>query len=50
MLNFTENSLNLIIKKIGTNDVQKTENETERRNVAVQYFPTKTKQVPILAR
>jgi DNA-binding PadR family transcriptional regulator len=49
MLNFTENSLNLIIKKIGTKDPCEAENETEKRTVAVQYFPNETKQVPILA-
>jgi DNA-binding PadR family transcriptional regulator len=48
MLNFTENSLNLIIKKIGTNEASKIENETEKRTVSVQYFPNKTKRVSIL--
>jgi len=47
MLNFTENSLNLIIKKIGTNDITKTENEAERRTFEVQCLPNK-KQAPFI--
>jgi len=46
VLDFTENSLSLIIKKIGTEHAE----EVEQRNVSVQYFPNKAKQIPALAR
>ena len=50
VLNFTENSLNLIIKKIGTEHVARLENEVELRKVSVHCFPNKPKQIPTLVR
>ncbi|HII85779.1 TPA: PadR family transcriptional regulator [Candidatus Bathyarchaeota archaeon] len=47
ILNFTENSLSLIVKKIGTNDLPKIESEAEQRTVSVQYFPGKAKKVSL---
>jgi DNA-binding PadR family transcriptional regulator len=44
VLDFTENSLSLIIKKIGTEHAE----EVEQRNVSVQYFPNQAKQIPAL--
>ena len=46
VLDFTENSLSLIIKKIGTEHAE----EAEQRNVSVQYSPNRAKQIPALAR
>lgn len=48
LLNFTENSLNLIVKTIGTNSTSKFEKETEQTSVAASHFLKKTKLFPAL--
>ena len=50
VLSFTENSLSLIIKKIGAEHTTKLENEVEQRNISVHYFPSKPKQISALTR
>ena len=50
VLDFTENSLSLIIKKIGTEHVARLENGVETRNVSIHCLPNKSKVVPTLAR
>jgi DNA-binding PadR family transcriptional regulator len=49
LLNFTENSLNLIVKTIGTNNASKFEKETEKTSVTASHFLKKTKIYPALA-
>jgi DNA-binding PadR family transcriptional regulator len=48
LLNFTENSLNLIVKTIGTNSTSKFEKETEQTSVTASHFLKKTKLFPAL--
>jgi PadR family transcriptional regulator PadR len=48
LLNFTENSLNLIVKTIGTNNTSKFEKETEQTSVTASHFLKKTKLFPTL--
>jgi len=48
LLNFTENSLNLIVKTIGTNSTSKFEKETEQTSVAASHFLKKAKLFPAL--
>ncbi len=48
VLDFTENSLNLMVKKINT-DNARPENEVDKRSVSIHYFPNKTKHVPAMA-
>lgn len=48
LLNFTENSLNLIVKTIGTNNTSKFEKETEQTSVTASHFLKKTKLFPAL--
>jgi PadR family transcriptional regulator PadR len=48
LLNFTENSLNLIVKTIGTNSTSKFEKETEQTSVTASHFLKKTKLFPTL--
>lgn len=48
LLNFTENSLNLIVKTIGTNSTSKFEKETEQPSVAASHFLKKAKLFPAL--
>lgn len=48
LLNFTENSLNLIVKTIGTNGTSKFEKETEQTSVTASHFLKKTKLFPAL--
>ncbi len=50
VLNFTENSLNFLIKKIGTNEPTRIENEAPQREMTVRYFSGKTKPVPAFTR
>jgi DNA-binding PadR family transcriptional regulator len=49
LLNFTENSLHLIFKTIGTNGMSKPANETDLAKVAVPHF-AKTKLYQTLTR
>jgi DNA-binding PadR family transcriptional regulator len=48
LLNFTENSLNLIVKTIGTNSTSKLEIEMERPSVTATHFQKNTKFMPTL--
>jgi len=48
LLNFTENSLNLIVKTIGTNGTSKLEIETEQPSETAPHFLKKTKFIPAL--
>jgi PadR family transcriptional regulator PadR len=48
LLSFTENSLNLIVKTIGTNSASKLEKETERTGVTSSQFLKKAKLFPTL--
>jgi PadR family transcriptional regulator PadR len=48
LLNFTENSLNLIVKTIRTNSTLKFEKETEQTSVAASHFLKKTRLFPAL--
>jgi DNA-binding PadR family transcriptional regulator len=48
LLNFTENSLNLIVKTIGTNSTSKLEIEMERSSVTATHFQKNTKFMPTL--
>jgi len=48
LLAFTENSLNLIVKTIGTNGTSKLENETGKTSATASLFLKKTKCIPAL--
>ena len=48
LLNFTENSLNLIVKTIGTNGTSKLEIETKQPSVTAPHFLKKTRFIPAL--
>ena len=48
LLNFTENSLHLIVKTIGTNSTPKLEVETEQKSETASHFLKKTKFIPAL--
>jgi PadR family transcriptional regulator PadR len=48
LLNFTENSLNLIVKTIGTNGTSKLEIKTEHPSVTAPHFLKKPKCIPAL--
>jgi DNA-binding PadR family transcriptional regulator len=48
LLNFTENSLNLIVKTIGTNGIPKLEIEMKQPSETAPYFLKKTKFIPAL--
>jgi DNA-binding PadR family transcriptional regulator len=48
LLNFTENSLNLIVKTIGTNGTSKLEIETKQPSATVSHFLNKAKLIPVL--
>ena len=48
LLNFTENSLHLIVKTIGTNGTSKLEIETEQPSETAPHFLKKTKFIPAL--
>jgi DNA-binding PadR family transcriptional regulator len=48
LLNFTENSLNLIVKTIGTNGTSKLEIEMKQPSVTAPHFLNKTKFIPAL--
>lgn len=50
LLNFTENSLNIIVKTIGTNGTSKLENEIEQTSVTATHFQKNTKFMPTLTR
>ena len=50
LLNFTENSLHLIVKTIGANGTSKLEIETEQPSVTAPHFLKKTKFVPAFVR
>lgn len=46
LLNFTENSLHLIVRTIGTSGTSKLASEMEQTSVTTPYFPRKTKLLP----
>ena len=48
LLNFTENSLNLIVKTIGTNSTSQLEVETEQKSETASHSLKKTKFIPAL--
>ena len=48
LLNFTENSLNLIVKTIGTNGIPKLEIEMKHPSATVSHFLNKAKLIPVL--
>ena len=48
LLNFTENSLNLIVKTIGTNGIPKLEVEMKQPSATAPHFLNKTKFIPAL--
>ena len=48
LLNFTENSLHLIVKTIGANGTSKLEIETKQPSETAPYFLKKTKLIPAL--
>ena len=48
LLNFTENSLNLIVKTIGTNGIPKLEIEMKQPRATAPNFLNKTKFIPAL--
>ena len=50
LLNFTENSLNIIVKTIGTNGTSKLESEIEQTSVTATHFQKNTKFMPTLTR
>jgi len=50
LLDFTENSLNLIVKTIGTNGTLKPENETVQTSVTSSHFSRKPKLLPAFTR
>jgi PadR family transcriptional regulator PadR len=48
LLNFTENSLNLIVKTIGTNGIPKLEVEMKQPSATAFHFLNKAKPIPVL--
>jgi PadR family transcriptional regulator PadR len=48
LLNFTENSLNLIVKTIGTSGISKLEIEMKQPSATVPHFLNKAKHIPVL--
>jgi len=48
LLNFTENSLNIMIKTMGRNVTSKLESEIEKTSMTASHFLKKTKFIPAL--